>query len=101
MQLCTNVCMYLPQAVSFPLAIGIEWDLFRRTQLVQEAELEPAESSCCVVVPLSPAATLLVNIIEETNIILVMLGRYVCNNDNLTQYFLCYCIKCPYTRYGS
>jgi hypothetical protein len=51
--------MYLPQAVSFPLPIGIEWDLFRRTQLVQEAELEPAESSCCVVVPLSPAATLL------------------------------------------
>jgi hypothetical protein len=51
--------MYLPQAVSFPLPIGIESDLFRRTQLVQEVELEPAEISFCVVVALSPAATLL------------------------------------------
>ena len=50
--------MYLPQAVSFPLAIGIEWDLFRRTQLVQEVEMEPAEISFCVVVPLFPADTL-------------------------------------------
>ena len=59
MQFCTNVCMYLPQAVSFPLVIGIEWDLFRRTQLVQEVEMEPAEISCCVVGLLCPAATLL------------------------------------------
>ena len=51
--------MYLPQAVSFPLPIGIEWDLFRRTQLVQEVEMEPAEISFCVAVPLFPVATLL------------------------------------------
>ena len=42
---CTFLCMYLPQAVSLPPSLGIESDLFQRSKLVQENELEPAVST--------------------------------------------------------
>ena len=50
--------MYPPQAASLPPLLGIERDLFRCSQLVEEVELEPAVVGCSVVVPLSPATPL-------------------------------------------
>ena len=48
--LCIYLCMYLPQAVALPPLLGIQWDLFQHTQLVEEGELEPAVVTCGVVV---------------------------------------------------
>ena len=50
--------MYLPQAASLPQLLGIERDLFRCRQLVEEVELELAVVGCSVVVPLFPATLL-------------------------------------------
>ena len=43
--------MYLPQAASLPQLLGIERDLFRCRQLVEEVQLELAVVGCSVVVP--------------------------------------------------
>ena len=51
--------MYPPQAASLSPLLGIERDLFRCSRLMEEVELEPAMVGCSVVVPLSPATTLL------------------------------------------
>ena len=50
--------MNLPQAVSFPPQLRIDWDLSRRIPLVEEGELEPAVVGCSVAAPLFPAAPL-------------------------------------------
>ena len=50
--------MNLPQAVSFPPQLTIDWDLSRRIPLVEEGELEPAVVGCSVAAPLFPAAPL-------------------------------------------
>ncbi len=50
--------MYLPQTVSLPPLLGIEWDLFQCSHLVQEVELEPAVVTCSIAVPLFPAVPL-------------------------------------------
>ncbi len=50
--------MNLPQAVSFPSQLRINWDLSRRIPLVKEGELEPALVGCSVAAPLLPAAPL-------------------------------------------
>jgi hypothetical protein len=52
------LCMNLPQAVSFPPQLRIDWDLSRRIPLVEEGELEPAVVGCSVAAPLFPAAPL-------------------------------------------
>ncbi len=56
--LLTYLCMNLPQAVSFPPQLRIDWDLSRRIPLVEEGELEPAVVGCSVAAPLFPAAPL-------------------------------------------
>ena len=50
--------MILPQAVSFPPQLRIDWNLSRCIPLVEEGELEPAVVGCSVAVPLFPAAPL-------------------------------------------
>ncbi len=40
--------MNLPQAVSFPPQLRIDWDLSRRILLVEEGELEPAVVGCSI-----------------------------------------------------
>ena len=50
--------MILPQAVSFPPQLRIDWDFSRRIPLVAEGELEPAVVGCSVAAPLFHAATL-------------------------------------------
>ena len=45
--------MYLPQAASLPLLLGIERDLFRCSHLVEEVELEPAVVNCSFAVTTS------------------------------------------------
>ena len=50
--------MYLPQAVPRPPWLGIEWDLFQHSQLVEEVQLEPVVVGYSVAAPLSPAAPL-------------------------------------------
>jgi len=50
--------MYLPQAVSFPPQLWIDWDLFQRSHLVEEGELEPAVVGCSVAAPLFSAEPL-------------------------------------------
>ena len=52
------LCMYLPQAVSHPPLLGIEWGFFRRIPLAEDVQLEPAMTSCSVAVVLFPAAPL-------------------------------------------
>jgi hypothetical protein len=52
------LCMYLPQAVSLPPLLGIEWGLFRRIPLTEDVQLEPAVTSCSVAAVLFPAAPL-------------------------------------------
>ena len=54
----TYLCMYLPQAVSLPPQLGIDWDLFQRIHLAEEDKLEPAVVGYSVAAPLSPAAPL-------------------------------------------
>ena len=34
--------LYLPQVVSLPPLLGICWELFQRSQLLEEVQLEPA-----------------------------------------------------------
>ncbi len=51
-QLIIYLCMNLPQAVSFPPQLRIDWDLSRRIPLVAEGELEPAVVGCSVAAPL-------------------------------------------------
>jgi len=46
------LCVNLPQAVSFPPQLRIDWDLSRRIPLVAEGELEPAVVGCSVAAPL-------------------------------------------------
>ncbi len=50
--------MNLPQAVSFPPQLRIDWDLSRRIPLVKEGELEPAVVGCSVAASLFHAAPL-------------------------------------------
>ena len=50
--------MNLPQAVSFPPQLRIDWDLSRRIPLVEEGELEPAVVGCSVAAPLLSAEPL-------------------------------------------
>ena len=50
--------MNLPQAVSFPPQLRIDWDLSRHISLVEEGELEPAVVGCSVAAPLFHAAPL-------------------------------------------
>ena len=57
-QLCIYLYMYLPQAVPRPPSLGIEWDLFRHNQLVEEVQLEPAVVTCSVAVRFVPAIPL-------------------------------------------
>ena len=58
MQLCKYLCFYLPQAVSLPAPLGIEWDFFLHNNPVQQVKLEPAVVTCSVAVPLVPAVSL-------------------------------------------
>ncbi len=46
--------MYLSQAVPRPPSLGIAWDLFMHSQLVEEVQLEPAVVTCGVAVLLVP-----------------------------------------------
>ena len=57
--------MYLPQAVPRPPSLGIEWDLFRHNQLVEEVQLEPAVVTCSVAVRLVPVDRRLLLCIEN------------------------------------
>ena len=50
--------MYLPQAVSFPPSLGIEWDLSWRVHLGREVQLEPMVVTSSIVVPRYPAVPL-------------------------------------------
>ena len=50
--------MYLSQAVPRPPSLGIEWDLFRHSQLVEEVQLEPAVVTCGFAALLVPAIPL-------------------------------------------
>jgi hypothetical protein len=52
------LCMNLPQAVSFPPQLRIDWDLSRCIPQVEEGELEPAVVGCSVAAPLLHAASL-------------------------------------------
>ncbi len=58
MQLCRYLCFYLPQAVSLPAQLGIEWDFFLQKNPVQQVQLEPAVVTCSVAAPLVPAVSL-------------------------------------------
>ncbi len=50
--------MYLPQGVSFPPCLGIDWDFFQHLSLAQEGKLLPAVVGCSVTAPLFSAAPL-------------------------------------------
>ena len=52
------VCLYLPQAVSFPPLFGIDRDLSQHNHLSEEGELEPALVGCSVAAPFFSAALL-------------------------------------------
>ena len=48
------LCMYLRQAVSLQPPLGIEWDLFYRSQPVQEVQFEPTLVTCSFAEPPDP-----------------------------------------------
>ncbi len=50
--------MYLSQAVPRPPSLGIEWDLFLHSQLVEEVQLEHAVVTCGFTALLVPAIPL-------------------------------------------
>ena len=54
------LCMFLPQAISLPPPLGIEWDLFRHIHRSEESALQPSVVTGSVAVPLSPCSTLFI-----------------------------------------